>query len=210
MIIYEALRMYPTVHTLCWAMLLLARNPLKMKKLHEEADRVLANETASYNEAKDLKYTTMIIYEALRMYPTVPSFPRMCVKDTRLSGYDVPAGSIVFVSCAALNMSPERWDNPSVFSPERFEKLPELKMSKPVGIPDGENFGYVPFGAGQRTCVGQRFALMEAVQILGSIAKSFTWSLVDGIRVHEVSDVTLGPKYGMLVNIQRRQNTDMT
>jgi len=192
-----------TSNTLCWAMLLLAQHPEKLKKLQEEADSVISGDIATYNESKELKFATMVVYESLRLFPTVPSFPRTCVKDTRLGGYDIPAGSIVFVACGPLNQSVETWDSPEIFRPERFSKLPELRMSKPVGSPSGELYGYAPFGAGSRTCVGQRFALMEAVQILGSIAKNFTWSH-DGGYVHEVADVTLGPKKGLRLDIKAR------
>ena len=53
----------------------------------------------------------------------------MCVKDKEVGGrYDIPAGSIVFVSLNPMNKNPERWKNPDEFEPERFENLPELKM----------------------------------------------------------------------------------
>lgn len=54
-------------------MLLLAQHPEKLKKLQEEADSVISGDIATYNESKELKFATMVVYESLRLFPTVPS-----------------------------------------------------------------------------------------------------------------------------------------
>ena len=187
-----------TSHTLSWAMLLLYQNPECMQKLRQEAAQVLKGSIATFAETKNLPYTHMVVYETLRMYPTVPSFPREAASDTTLLGYDVPKNSLVFVCQNAMNRNEKLWTNPDKFDPERFRELPELLMSKPIGIPGGHNFGFIPFGAGNRTCVGQRLAMLEAVQMLASIAKNFTWVLsYPERRISEVADITLGPKEGL-------------
>jgi len=104
-----------------------------------------------------------------------------------------------------LNKDPTLWHEPDTFRPERFQKLPDLLPSKPVGQPDGHPFGFIPFGAGNRTCIGQRLAMLEAVQMLGSIAKKFTFKLSrPGETVDEVADVTLGPKNGLYLKFDQR------
>ena len=200
-----------TSHTLSWALLLLYQNPECMKKLREEAARELSGDIATFEETKRLTYTHMVVYETLRMYPTVPSFPREAACDTQLLGYDVPKKSLVFVCQNAMNRSEKLWTNPDQFDPERFRKLPELLMSKPIGIPDGHNFGFIPFGAGNRTCVGQRLAMLEAVQMLSSIAKNFTWVLSHPEkRISEVADITLGPKEGLDITFTKSYADSIT
>jgi cytochrome P450 len=81
----------------------------------------------------------MVLYETLRLYPTVPSFPRLCVKRTKLGGYDIPARTLVAVSQQPMNRSEAIWGKDALsFIPERFEPgdnkpLRRLRPSKPVG-----------------------------------------------------------------------------
>jgi len=99
-----------------------------------------------------------------------------------------------------MNYNAELWPEPDKFIPERFDELPELLMSKPVGIPGGELYGFVPFGGGARTCIGQRLAMLETVMILASIVKNLHVELVNkDADLTGFADVTLGPKQGLLV-----------
>lgn len=136
-----------TSHTLSWCLLLLSQNPDCFDKLRSEAHEQISGEIATYEETKNMPYTHMVVYETLRMYPTVPSFPREAAMDSKLLGYDVPKDSLVFVCQNAMNRSEKLWEEPDEFKPERFEKLPELLISKPIGIPNGHNYGFIPFGA---------------------------------------------------------------
>ena len=142
-----------TSNTLCWALYLLSKpeNAAVLTKLRGEVDAGVKGDTCTYEEAKQLTFTSKTMFETLRMFPTVPSFPRECHEDIRLpSGYDVPRGSLVFVSQRPLNYNPELWDKPFEFNPDRFGgkdgPAPELHMSRPVGAPGGPSYGFVPFG----------------------------------------------------------------
>ena len=198
-----------TSNTLCWAMLLLAQNPHKLEKLREEADRVVSGDVATYDEARAARYCHSVVLEALRLFPTVPSFPRECHKDVVLPGegkYDIPAGSYVFVSQRALNRM--GWDRPDEFVPERFASVEEVQMGKPVGNPaTGEKFAFQPFGAANRSCVGQRIAMLEAVQILVTLGRWVEWEIAPEqvLPVPEVAEVTLGSKsHGLHFRVRRR------
>jgi len=174
-----------TSNTLSWAMLLLAQNPAELELARSEVDAGIAGDVATFDEARALKRINAIFYEALRLYPTVPSFPRETHRDARLakSGYDVPAGSLVLVSQHPMNRNPELFPDPDAFKPERFLDVGELQMSKPVGGPH-HPFSFVPFGAGQRTCVGQRLSQIEAVMMLSAVVKNCTWCVPVASRAH--------------------------
>lgn len=199
-----------TSNTLCWTMLLLAQNPDKMQALREEVDRVCVSDRAcTFDEAKALSYAPHVVMETLRLYPTVPHFPRECHKDCKLasSGFDLPEGSMVLVSQNSMNRSRKLWGaNANEFCPERFDNAGEMKMGVPAGIPDGgHKFGFAPFGAANRSCVGQRLALLEAVQILATLVKRCEWKLAFPMEeIVPVADVTLGPKEGLFLDITRR------
>lgn len=197
-----------TSNTLCWAMLLLARNPDKLAKLQEEVDQLVKGDACTFDESKQLKYCSQVIFETLRLYPTVPHFPRECHKDMRLksNGYDLMAGSLVFVSQSSMNRAKSQWgDNAEEFVPERFNGVGELRMGVPVGIPGGPKYGFAPFGAANRSCVGQRLAILEANQILSTLVKRCTWKLSNPDKeIAQVADVTLGPKMGLIFDMTPR------
>ena len=188
-------------------MLLLERNPEFIEKLREEAESVVKGDICNFQEAKELKYHTQVIYETLRLFPTVPSFPRECHRDVILkSGYDVPAGSLVFVSQNSMNRDPKYWENPNDFIPERFNGVGELAMGRPVGVPNGPKYGFTPFGAANRSCVGQRLAIVEAVQILSTLVLNCEWKLAFPEKeISEVADITLGPKNGLIFDVSPRK-----
>jgi len=195
-----------TSNTLSWAMLLLAQNPVELELARQEVDAGIAGDVATFEEARALKRVNACFYEALRLYPTVPSFPRETHKDMVLSksGYDIPAGSLVFVSQYPMNHNPALFDDPESFKPERFLDVGELQMSKPVGGPN-HLFSFVPFGAGARTCVGQRLSQIEAVIILSAVIKNCSWRLKDPSKVVEqIAEVTLGPKAGLEMVVSKR------
>jgi len=196
-----------TSNTLSWAMYLLSQHPEVLEELRKESDEIVKGDICTFEESKELKKHHHVVYETLRLYPTVPSFPRECHIATKMNrtGYDVPKGSLVFVSQRPLNRNPEVWDRPEEFVPSRFEGIGEFKMGKPVGVPGGHKFGFAPWGGAQRSCVGARLALLEAVQILATITKRVTWTQSFPMeKVVEVAEVTLGPKEGLYIEIKER------
>jgi len=202
-----------TSNTLCFILKYLSENPDKLSKLREEVDAAFDASTPTYEQAKSMKYAYAVMLEALRMNPTVPSFPRIAREDTELGGYMIPKESFVFVSQYPMNRSKEIWGDPDVFRPERFlEPLPELHPSKPIGVPNAQGdtaYGFLPFGAGARSCAGARIAMIEAVMILTAIVKKFDVALDKEKQpgeIHVISDVTMGPKQdGLWLRIAPRE-----
>merc|ERR1712232_615844 len=162
-----------TGNTVCWVLMMLCQHPQVVAKLREELDHKVQAIIPTFEEARDLKYCHMILYETLRFYPTVPAFPRVAIKDTKVGGYDIPRGSMVFMSLMAMNRNPKVWDSPETFDPERFTDLPPIRASRPIGVPGGHPYGFIPFGSGPRFCAGQRLAVLESIQIIAAVVKKF-------------------------------------
>lgn len=122
------------------------------------------------------------------------------------SGYDIPRGSYIFVSQRALNRF--GWERPDEFAPDRFDSVQAVSMSLPVGDPAGgpdRKYAFAPFGCANRSCVGSRIAMLEAVMILGTLTKNVEWALAHPDReVAERADITLGPKCGLPLDVKRR------
>lgn len=149
---------------LSFALYYLLKNPDKLQKAYEEADRVLTGPIPSYSQVRELKYTRMILSEALRLWPTAPAFSLYAKEDTVLAGkYPLSKGQSLNVLIPKLHRDTTVWgDDVEEFRPERFED--------PSQIP---YHAYKPFGNGQRACIGQQFAMQEATLVLGMVLKHF-------------------------------------
>lgn len=199
-----------TSNTLSWVIMLLAENAAIQQTLFEEVRSVLGKKlTPTFGDTEQLVLTKCCIYEALRLFPTVPSFPRLSVSETKLGGYDLPSGTLVFVSQSAMNRRKDIWgEDANDFNPSRFQSdgySLELIQSLPKGVPDGPLYGFAPFGAGKRTCPGQRLALVEMVIMLASIIQHFQIFLDKPTsEIEKRTDITLGPKLGLPIRLVKR------
>lgn len=127
----------------------------------------------------ELSYLHMVIKETLRLHlPSPLLVPRECREQCQILGYDVPKGTMVMVNAGALSMDYEYWDQPDVFRPERFQD----------GEKDfkGNDFEFIPFGAGRRMCPGMLFGLANIELALANLVFYFDWSLPEGVTISEL------------------------
>ena len=136
-----------------------------------------------------------MISEAMRLYPPLPMTIRQAHEDDVLDGYTIKANSGVFINIYSAHHNPDVWENPEGFDPERF--LPERFKDIP-------RFAYLPFGGGPRLCIGNKFALMEAVLALAMINRRYELNLIPGANLNPYMPGTLRPKDGVPVVIKRR------
>jgi cytochrome P450 len=185
-----------TANALAWTWYLLATHPEKKAHFHSEVDRVLQGRTPTADDLQHLPYTRAIFDESLRLYPPVPAIQRKTLAPTTLGGFTLPAQAIVLVGLYNLHRHPAFWPDPEQFQPERWL--------------DGERQpvrgAYLPFGAGPRACVGTHFATMEGPLLMALIGSRYDMQLAQEEVEPEVM-VTLRPKNGIRMRLQRRRNT---
>ncbi|XKL62370.1 hypothetical protein PGB90_002203 [Kerria lacca] len=141
-----------TTSAMSFCMYALSNNERVQNKLVEELKSVLVRENyePTYHDYMNLKYLEMIIKETLRMYTTVPMIARKVDEDFKLpSGYFIPAGSLANLFLQRMHNDEDLFPNPEQFIPERFEDVTK------------HPFQFVPFSAGPRNCIGQKFAMLE-------------------------------------------------
>lgn len=143
-----------TASTLGWTLYLIDRHPPVRERLRAEAVEVLGDRLPAYRDLPDLRFTTMVVQEAMRLYPPVWLLPRRSRRADRVGPYRVPAGSDVVVSPYTMHRHPGFWPEPDRFDPLRFD---------PRNAADRPRYAYLPFGAGPRVCVGSNLGMMEAV-----------------------------------------------
>jgi len=150
-----------------WTLHFIGCYPEIQTKVHQELDAVFGEDDEreiTFEDLKNLVYLEYCVKEALRLYPPVSMFGRKIVEDTVIAGKHVPANTQVLVSIYSIHRDPKYWPDPHRFIPERF--LPENAAGR-------HPFAYIPFSAGIRNCIAQRFAMMEEKVILASILRRF-------------------------------------
>jgi len=177
-----------TSHALSWTFHLLARNPGALERSVAEVDTVLGGRTPTMADLPALPWSLKVLEEAMRIYPPAFAIARTSTEDATLGGYEIPAGADLAIWILHAHRDARWFADPLAFRPERF--APDARRSLP-------RCAYMPFGAGQRTCIGKRFALMEAHLVLARILQSFR---LEGVPGHEVTPhmaVTMAPADGL-------------
>ncbi|MDQ3688161.1 MAG: cytochrome P450 [Acidobacteriota bacterium] len=190
-----------TANALSWTWYLLAQHPEIESKLHQEIDAVLdGGRPPQFEDLARLRYTEMVLAEAMRMYPPAWTVGRLAIKDFEVGGYVLPAGSLVLLSQYVMHHDARFFPDPFRFDPERF--TPEAKDARP-------QFAYFPFGGGLRRCIGEGFAWMEGVLLLAMLARRWRMRLVPGHTVEMRPRITLRPgRGGVPVVLERRQKAE--
>ncbi|MGA9040915.1 MAG: cytochrome P450 [Terriglobales bacterium] len=184
-----------TAVALSWTWWLLAQHPEIEAKLHAELDSVLHGRTPTFDDLPSLRYTDRVITESMRLYPPAWGLARMAIEDTEIAGYKVRKGSGVTVSQWTVHRDPRWYESPDEFRPDRWEG--DLAKRIP-------RFAYFPFGGGARQCIGNTFALMETALVLATIAQHFRFKLVPEHPVVPIASITLRPRYGIRVVMEKR------
>ena len=187
-----------TANALTFAFYLLSQNPEKEKKFHEELDALFPNGSVPQPEDyPHLKYTEAVLAEAMRLCPPAWVLGRLATQEHEAGGYKIPKGSLVLVSMYILQRDERFWAEADIFKPERFSPENAVKEAN-------QKFIYFPLGAGVRRCVGEQFAWMEGVLLLATLARKWKLSLIPEQRFGLSPMMTLRPKFGMKMRIEKR------
>jgi cytochrome P450 len=180
---------------LTWSWYLLSQHTGVRQRLELEIDSALDGRPPEYSDLVNLPYTRMVIDEALRLYPPAWGFSRQALADDQLGGFHLPRGWLAFVIPFVLHRLPKFWRDPEAFDPERFSPEQSATRSK---------FVYLPFGAGPRQCIGNQFALIEAQLVVATLAQRYRLHLMPHCKVEPWPLITLRPRSGMHMVIERR------
>lgn len=169
-----------TTNSLSFIFHLLGQNPAEATKI-----RTQLNEITDYRDPVTIQSLSTLrnaIQETLRIYPPAWAISRQSVSTDTLSGYAIPPEAVLFISIYALHHSPEYWEEPESFLPDRWNQ------------PLKEKRAYLPFGTGPRICIGNHFALMEMQLIMALILKSFRWEVASAKQPDLITPMTLSTR----------------
>jgi cytochrome P450 family 4 len=183
--------------TISFSLYLLSQHPKAQQKAFEEVSRIVGNnlnDDPTYNQLLEMKYLEYCIKETLRLYPAVPMYGRNLDEDIDLDGKILPAGSNFNIMIYALNKDPAYFKDPEAFIPERFDDSNE-KNENP--------FVFVPFSAGPRNCIGQKFAMLELKSTICNVIRNFEL-VAGGIEPKLLMQLTLKSSNGIHVGFKKR------
>lgn len=174
-----------TATALTFALHLLGRHPDVHQRVRVEAQRVLGadDQRPTAERIAALGYTTQVVKEAMRLYPSAYVIGRQIPEGDVIDGYHLPPGADVFVSPWVTHRHPRVWEQPQRFDPDRF--TPEQEKHR-------HRYAYLPFGGGPRACIGQYFSMLEATLATASIARAFDLHAPPG-PVPLTTGITLRP-----------------
>jgi len=182
--------------TLTFMMHELARHPDVVAQLCEEQDRVLGGAAPTVDQLeREMPYLDMVLDEVLRLYPPAWIGPRRAVREFEFGGYTVPREAYVNYCSWASHRIPEFFPEPEAFIPERFTR--ERKAALPRGA-------YVPFGGGQRICIGKRFGQTEVKLVATMLLQRLRLDALPGRTMTVRQMPTLSPKGGLEMRVLSR------
>lgn len=189
-----------TAMGISWALFLIGHQPVEQQNIHDELDAIFGSDKhrpVTSEDLREMRYLECCIKEAQRLYPSVSFITRTCEEPFKIGSVTFPVGTIVRVSVYCLHRDDDVFPKPEEFRPERF--FPENAKGR-------HPFAYIPFSAGPRNCIGQRFALSEEKIVIANILRRFkVKSLDQRDQVNIVSEMVLRPKSGLRIQFTARR-----
>ncbi|XP_020594044.1 carotene epsilon-monooxygenase, chloroplastic-like isoform X1 [Phalaenopsis equestris] len=188
-----------TGSVLTWTLYLLSKDSSALKKAQEEIDKVLGGRIPTYDDVKELKYLNRCIHESMRLYPHPPVLIRRAQAADILPGnFKVNAGQDIMISVYNIHRSPQVWEGAEDFVPERFD------LEGPVPNETNTDFRFIPFSGGPRKCVGDQFALLEAIIALAIFVQNMNFELVPDQKISMTTGATIHTTNGLYMKLSPR------
>ncbi|KAK0416436.1 hypothetical protein QR680_012482 [Steinernema hermaphroditum] len=185
-----------TATGLTWALHLVGSYPEVQQKIYEELQDVIGDsDMVTIEHLGKLQYLECCLKESLRLYPSVPIYVRKLGCDQELGDAMLPSGTQILINAFLIHRDPNHWPDPENFIPERF-----LTTAR------RHPYSFVPFSAGSRNCIGQRFALLEEKTVMAWILRNFkVVSLKRRDEVRPKAELILRPIGGIPLKLIPRE-----
>ncbi|KAF9927467.1 hypothetical protein FBU30_003223 [Linnemannia zychae] len=196
-----------------WILYIFSTHPEAQRRVRQEMLDHIGYPTETnpfplcYDTLNGLPYLSACVKELLRLLPPVPNTLRVASQDDKILGYDIPKGTQILLSAAALHrlksvyghdageFKPERWMDPTLFSDEE---------KKGINFVTSEmTWAYIPFLLGPRTCIGSKFATIEAKILLYYLLMNLEYHPAPGFKFTKSHRVTMKPSPGMRLIVKR-------
>jgi len=157
-----------TKSAISWTLYFLCLDRRELEKVQNEVDQVLNGRTATFDDIPNLPKVKNAITESQRLRPAAAALERTVPNDTQLGGHFIPKGTSISLNWHAAHTDPTLWKNPEAYYPDRFDENP------------GYTKNFFAFSYGHRNCIGQKFAVCEAVIVTASLLQQFDIQIGSG------------------------------
>ncbi|KAG8196949.1 hypothetical protein JTE90_009008 [Oedothorax gibbosus] len=182
-----------------WALYMLGHHQDVQERVVEELEEVFGSDPdVRFDEEslRRLKYLDCVIKEVQRLYPPAPYIGRQLQEDVEVNGYRIPKGTTCMLVIHVLHRNKDSFPDPEVFDPDRF--LPDNCLHR-------HPFAYCPFSAGPRSCIGQKFAMLEEKALLANVLMNFRVRSVDARdKLQLTAEMVLRAKGGIRLQLTPR------
>ncbi|KAK7579864.1 hypothetical protein V9T40_000493 [Parthenolecanium corni] len=182
-----------TSAALGWVIFSVGNHPDVQQKIYEELDEIFGNSDRppNNNDLARMKYLECVLKEAMRLFPPVPVLSRRLVVDTKMGDYNLPENTTVLIHVHHIHRSAKYFPNPEQFNPANFSSYRESHLNP---------YGYIPFSAGPRNCIGQKFAMIEEKILLSAFFRKFAVDSVEKMEnIISAPDTILRATNGIFV-----------
>jgi len=190
-----------TALSLGFAFYLLARHPESDARVADEVAEVVGDRLPTVADIPQLRYTEWVVRETMRLYPPAWTIAREAISDCEIAGFHVPQGTQLWLLQWIVHRDPRWYDQPEIFRPERWDGDLIHRIARGA---------YFPFGDGPRICIGNYFAMQEAILILATVVQRYRLVLVNDRPLKLVPSVTLRARGGIRLLVQGRQAANST
>ncbi len=179
-----------------WSLYLLAACPDVQDAVRREVEAAgEPGQPLRFDQLKQLPMLRNVFRETLRLYPPVSFLLREVTCPTRMRDKDMRPGSMLIVSPWLIQRNPDNWEAPHSFDPDRFDTAAGKAACR---------HAYLPFGKGPRICVGAGFAQQEALIVLSSLIRAFSFETAEGRTPEPISRLTLRAENGVHLIVTSR------
>jgi len=189
-----------TAQTLSWVFYQLALYPSVARQIrHEIAETDM--EDLTIDSLQKMSFTRSVIEETMRLYPPVWIMARKSAADDGIAGFHIPAHSTVLINVYGMNHHSANWNSPRSFSPTRFNDENKKQIHP---------FAFIPFGGGQRLCIGSLFAMMVMQTVVCRLVREFDFEIPPGFKAIAEPNVTLRAKGGIRLIVKNHSIAKQT
>uniref|UniRef100_A0A182W3Q9 Cytochrome P450 n=1 Tax=Anopheles minimus TaxID=112268 RepID=A0A182W3Q9_9DIPT len=188
-----------TATALGWMLYLLGTEPTVQERVFQEIDGIMGGDRDRHPtmaELGEMRYLECCLKESLRLYPSIPMLSRTLATSVDIEGHHIPSGTNAVIMLYQLHRDPQYFPNPDKFNPDRF--LPENSVNR-------HPYSYIPFSAGPRNCIGQKFGALEEKAVISAVVRNYR---IEAVQRREdlvlYGDLVMRTKGGLNIRIQRR------
>ncbi|CAJ0590252.1 unnamed protein product [Cylicocyclus nassatus] len=183
-----------------YALFCLGNYPEEQERLFEEVKDVIGpdDRELTLEDVRNLKHTDKVLKEALRVFPPVPMIARRLEEDLNACGETIPAGVTAMIVPFGTHRDPKYFSHPRKFYPDHFD----------VDVCSSRNaYAFIPFSAGPRNCIGQRFAALEEKVMLARLVRRYRFRATLTFEQNRgLPEFILRPAEGIPLIIERRKD----